>query len=226
VSRGYEVAHLDDLERLPVLDGALTWLPVRRRFGITAFGANAYTAEHAGQQVVEEHTEGSNRHEEAYFVIAGRATFTVAGEEVDAPAGTIVHLPDPEVRRGAVAAEPGTTVLAMGAPRGVPFRPSGWEAAFAAYAYRELGDPDRGWTVLREAVERDPDAWQGHYHLACFAALDGDREAALAELARAVDLDPEAARYAGDDADFDSIRDDPRFPSAVAGEPDAGGAGP
>jgi quercetin dioxygenase-like cupin family protein len=226
MSSGYEVAHLDDLERLPVLDGTLIWLPVRRRFGIAAFGANAYRAEQAGQQVVEEHTERVNRHEEAYFVVAGRATFTLDGDEVDAPAGTLVHLPEPDVRRGAVAAEPGTTVLAMGAPRGVPFRPSGWEAAFAAYAYRHLGDAARGWAVLREAVERDPSAWQGHYHLACFAALDGDREAALAHLSRAVELDPEAARYAAEDEDFATIRDDPRFPSAVAGEPGAGGAGP
>ena len=211
-TRGYEVAHLDDLERLPVLDGALLWLPVRRRFGVASFGTNAYLAEEAGRQVVEEHSEGVNRHEEAYFVVTGRATFTVGGEEVDAPAGTLVHLPDPEVRRGAVAAEDGTTVLAIGAPRATVFRPSGWEAAFAAYAYRRLGDPERGWAVLREAVDRDPEAWQGHYHLACFAALDGNREAALDHLSRAVELDAEAARYAADDADFDAIRDDPRFP--------------
>jgi tetratricopeptide (TPR) repeat protein len=216
VSRGYEVAHLDDLERLPVLDGALTWLPIRRQLGIAAFGANAYTAEQTGQEVVEEHSERVNRHEEAYFVVAGRATFTLGGDEVDAPAGTIVHLPDPEVRRGAVAAEPGTTVLAMGAARGVPFRPSGWEAAFAAYAYRNLGDAERGRTVLREAVENDPSAWQGHYHLACFAALDGDREAALGHLSRAVELDPEAARHAADDTDFASVRDDAEFARLTA----------
>jgi quercetin dioxygenase-like cupin family protein len=221
--RGYEVAHLDDLEQLPVLEGALTWLPVRRRFGISGFGVNAYRAEEAGRQVVEEHSERANGHEEAYFVVSGRATFTVGEEAVDAPAGTIVHLPDPDVRRGAVAAEPGTTVLAIGAPRGTPFRPSGWEAAFAAYAYRELGDPERGRRELREAVKREPSAWQAHYHLACFAALDGDREAALSHLAKSVELDREAARNAAADADFDGLRDDPRFAS-ITGEPDPGRA--
>jgi tetratricopeptide (TPR) repeat protein len=213
---GYEVARLDDLERLPVLDGELMWRPIRRRFDIRGFGVNAYSAERAGDRVVEEHTERVNRHEELYVVIAGRATFTLDGDEVDVPAGSLVHLPDPEVRRGAVAAEAGTTVLAIGARPGVPFQPSGWEAAFAAYAYRALGDAARGGAVLREAVARDPSAWQGHYHLACFAALDGEREAALAHLERAVELDPEAARNAADDSDFDAIRDDPRFPS-VAG---------
>jgi hypothetical protein len=211
---GYEVARLDDLERLPVLDGELLWRPVRRRFDIRGFGVNAYTAERAGQLVVEEHTEGANRHEELYLVIAGRATFNLGDDEVDAPAGTVVHLPDPDVRRGAVATEAGTTVLAVGARPGVAFQPSGWEAAFAAYAYRALGDAERGHAVLREAVAREPAAWQGHYHLACFAALDGDREAAIGHLEHAVALDPEAARRAADDADFDAIRDDPRFPWA------------
>jgi mannose-6-phosphate isomerase-like protein (cupin superfamily) len=210
---GFEVTRIDELERLPVLEkGDLTWRPIRRRLGVTAFGVNAYTAGDAGQPIVEEHTERTNGHEEVYLVVTGRATFTVDGDEVDAPAGTLVHLPDPEVRRGAVAVEPGTTVVAMGARRGVPFQPSGWEASFSAYAYRRLGDPERGWSTLREEVERNPSAWQGHYHLACFAALDGDREAALGHLAHAVELDATAARHAAEDPDFDGIRDDPRFP--------------
>jgi tetratricopeptide (TPR) repeat protein len=213
---GFEVARLDELEALPVLDGELTWRPVRRRFDIRSFGANAYTAARAGDLVVEEHSEGQNGHEEVYAVISGRATFTLDGDEVDAPAGTLVHLPDPTVRRKAVAAEPGTTVFAMGARPGVAFEPSGWEAAFAAYAYRELGDPERGWAVLREAVEREPDAWQGHYHLACFAALDGDLETALTHLGRAVELDAEAGRRAAEDDDFASVREDPEFARLTA----------
>jgi tetratricopeptide (TPR) repeat protein len=208
----FEVARLDELERLPVDDEGLVWRPIRRRFGITAFGTNAYTAERSGQRVVEEHTERTNGHEEVYLVVSGRARFTLDGTEVDAPAGTIVHLPDPDVRRGAVAAEDGTTVLAVGAKPGAPFEPSAWEAAFAAYAYRRLGDVERGRALLQEAVDRDPSAWQGHYHLACFAALDGDHEAALEHLQRAVELDRQAAQWAADDDDLAAIRDDPRFP--------------
>ncbi|MDQ3823351.1 MAG: AraC family ligand binding domain-containing protein, partial [Actinomycetota bacterium] len=111
---GYDVARIDELERLPVVEG-LTWRPVRKRFGIGSFGVNAYTADEPGGRVVEEHTEGRNRHEELYVVVSGRATFAIGGEEVDAPTGTLVFLPDPDVERGAVAAEPATTVLALGA---------------------------------------------------------------------------------------------------------------
>ena len=43
----YQVASFDELERIPVMHG-LEWRPVRRRFGIAAFGVNAYTAEKPG----------------------------------------------------------------------------------------------------------------------------------------------------------------------------------
>jgi hypothetical protein len=209
----YEVASIDELESFPVDDEGLTWRPLRRRFDIRSFGTNAYTAARAGQRVVEEHTERTNGHEEIYVVLRGRATFTLDGDEFDAPAGTVVHLPDPSTRRGAVAAEDGTTVLALGARPGVPFEPSAWEEVFVAYGYRRLGEPARGREVMRAHAERHPDAWQGQYHLACFAALDGEAEAALEHLARAVEMDPEAATWAADDEDFDSIRGDPRFPT-------------
>jgi mannose-6-phosphate isomerase-like protein (cupin superfamily) len=53
--------------------------------------------------VVEEHDdtgEGAGHHEEVYVVVTGHATFTVDGNEVDAPIGTCVFLADPEERRG------------------------------------------------------------------------------------------------------------------------------
>jgi mannose-6-phosphate isomerase-like protein (cupin superfamily) len=219
---GYEVATLDELERLPVDQEGLVWRPVRRHFGIQAFGANAYTAEKAGDRVVEEHAETQNQHEELYFVAAGRAAFTVGGDEVDAPAGTFVYVP-PLTRRGAVALEAGTTIVVVGGRAGVPFAVSGWESAFAAYAYQRLGDPDRALATMQEAVDRDPGAWQGQYHLACLHMLAGKTDEGLAHLRRAVEMEPQAADWARDDEDFAAVRDDPRFASAVAGQ--AGGAG-
>src|SRR3954468_19957437 len=103
--KGYDVAHIDELEELPINGGEFVWRPVRRRFGISAFGTNAYTAEKAGQRVIEEHRE-SDGHEEMYVVVRGRATFTLGDDEVDAPAGTIVYA-RPGTKRGAVAAEDG-----------------------------------------------------------------------------------------------------------------------
>jgi quercetin dioxygenase-like cupin family protein len=209
MSDGYEVAHIDELEELPINNGEFVWRPVRRRFGITAFGTNAYTGD-AGQRVIEEHSERDN-HQEMYVVLRGRATFTLGDDEVDAPAGTIVFL-QPDTKRGAIAAEDGTAVLAVGAKPGVVFEPSLWEDVFAANAYADKGELDRARQLMADLVEQNPDAWQGFFNAACLEARLGDRDRALEHFQRAIELEPEKAReFAKTDSDFDSIRDDPRF---------------
>ena len=209
MSDGYEVAHIDELEELPINNGEFVWRPIRRRFGITAFGTNAYTGD-AGQRVIEEHSERDN-HQEMYVVLRGRATFRLDDDEVDAPAGTIVFL-RPDTKRGAIAAEDGTAVLAVGAKPGVVFEPSLWEDVFAANAYADKGDLDRARQLMADLVEQNPDAWQGFFNAACLEARLGDRDRAMEHFERALELEPEKAReFAKTDSDFDSIRDDPRF---------------
>ena len=219
---GYEVAHVDDLEELPINNGEFVWRPVRRRFGISAFGTNAYTAQ-AGQRVVEEHSE-QDGHEEMYVVLRGRATFTLGEDEVDAPAGTLVFA-RPGTKHGAIAAEDGTAVLAVGAKPGVVFEPSPWEDIFAAFSYAEKGEIQTAREMIGRAVERNPDQWQGHFNAACFEIVYGDKEAGIAHLQRAHGIDPErVAEAAAKDTDFDTVRDDPRV-SVIAGQTDAGGEG-
>ena len=220
--KGYEVAHIDELEELPINKGEFVWRPVRRRFGITAFGTNAYTAD-AGQRVVEEHSE-TGGHQELYVVLRGRATFTLDGEEIDAPAGTLVFA-QPGTKRGAIAAEDGTAVLGVGAKPGEIFEPSPWEDSFAAGSYADLGQVEKAREIMDAALAARPDDWRAHYNYACLLALNDDPEAAITELQRAYELEPkEVGDYAGRDSDLDSIRDDPRV-SAIAGQADAGGEG-
>ena len=221
MSEGYKVAHVDELEELPIAGGEFVWRPVRRRFGITAFGTNAYTG-NAGQRVIEEHYEQDN-HQEMYVVLRGRATFTLGGDEIDAPAGTIVFV-RPNTKRGAIAAEDGTAVLAVGAKPGVVFEPSLWEDVFAANAYADKGEVEKGRELLEALLEQHPDAWQGFYNAACLEARVGDKERGIQYFERAVELEPEKVReFAKTDSDFDSIRDDPRFSSLVAGQADSPG---
>jgi quercetin dioxygenase-like cupin family protein len=220
LSSGYEVAHVDELEELPVNNGEFTWRPVRRRFGITAFGTNAYTGD-AGQRVIEEHAERDN-HQEMYVVLRGRATFALGDDEVDAPAGTLVFV-RPNTKRGAIAAEDGTAVLAVGAKPGVVFEPSLWEDVFVANSYAEQGEIARARDVFAELLENHPDSWQGFFNAACLEARFGDHERALEYLGRAIELEPSAREYAVKDSDFDAVRDDQRFNSLVAGQADSGG---
>jgi tetratricopeptide (TPR) repeat protein len=185
----FETAHVSELEAIPG-PGTLIWRPIRRRFGIEAFGMNAYTAD-AGNDVVEDHTEESYRHQEVYFVASGRATFTVAGERIDAPAGTFVFIRDFTVRRQAVADEDGTTVVAVGGRAGEAFRESGWEYSFAAQPHVVSGDYDRAVEIAAEGLERHPDDPGLLYNVACYEALAGRRDDALEHLRRAHELAPE-----------------------------------
>jgi len=220
MSEGYEVAHVDELEELPVNDGEFVWRPIRRRFGITAFGSNAYTAV-AGQRVVEEHTE-EDGHEELYVVLRGRATFTLGDDEVDATPGTLVFV-QPGTKRGAIATEDGTAVLAVGAKPGAAFEPSPWEEIFAALSYAQKGELDTARELIDRAVAQHPDRWQYHYNAACFELRYGDKERGVVHLQRAAELEPErVAEAAATDADLDRVRDDPRV-SAITGQANAAG---
>jgi mannose-6-phosphate isomerase-like protein (cupin superfamily) len=205
-----KILKLEEIEGIPVL-GSLVWKPVRRPLGVTAFGINAYTAVNAGDEVVEEHTEEQLGHEEIYFVHAGHAVFTVDGEEVDAPAGTLVYLDDVSQRRHAIAKEAGTTVIAVG---GVPGKhePSAWEYFFPALPAMREGDYDTARRLLEDGLKEN-DAPVMHYQLACVEALAGNRDRALDELRIAVDGNERYREAARTDEDFASIRDDPRFPA-------------
>jgi tetratricopeptide (TPR) repeat protein len=204
-----KLLRLDEIEGIPVF-GTLVWKPVRRTLGVTAFGINAYTAAAAGDEVVEDHSETTYGHEEIYAVVSGHATFTVDGREVDAPAGTLVYLDVPGERRGGVAMEPGTTVLAIG---GVPGRhePSAWEYFFPALPALRDHDYDTARAILEDAL-RENDAPRVRYQLACVEALAGNRERALEQLQTAIDGEPELVQAAAGDEDFAALRDDPRFP--------------
>ncbi len=205
-----KVLRLEDIEGIPVL-GSLVWKPVRKPLGVTAFGINAYTAVNAGDEVVEAHTEEQLGHEEIYFVHTGHAVFTVEGEEVDAPAGTMVYLDDVRQRRHAIALEAGTTVVAIG---GVPGRheASAWEYFFPALPAMRAGDYSTARALLEDGL-KEKDAPVMHYQLACVEALAGNRNRALEELKVATDGSERLREHARTDEDLASLRGDPRFPA-------------
>jgi tetratricopeptide (TPR) repeat protein len=196
----YEVLTIDELDRSPVMEG-LEWRPIRRRLGIRAFGMNAYTAEKVGDLVVEEHTEGSG-HEEVYVVVSGTARFTVDGDDFDAPAGTIVYLPDPEVLRSARSQEDGTTVLAVGGWPDKAFEPSGWEWPFEARPLADAGRHDEAIAIMEDGIREVGESGAGYYHLARFEAKGGRRDDAVAHLRKALELRADLRQHAEQDDDL------------------------
>ena len=90
----YEKAHIDEIasNQWP------HWIPVRHHFGIETFGINLWRGQDDGT-VIPEHDESASSAPELYYVVEGQATFTVDGDEVDAPAGTCVWVTDPETKQ-------------------------------------------------------------------------------------------------------------------------------
>ena len=214
MSNGYSVANLADMEVQVGPPGSARWATIRSHFGIEAFGVNAWTAKEAGQTVIGEHDEvggGAGQHEELYVVVAGKATFTVDGETVDAPAGTIVFVRDPAAKRKAVADEADTTILAVGAKAGEPFQSTNWERSAPALAFFGTKEYDKAIEALSQALEQFPDDPAVLYNLACAESMAGKSKDALAHLGRSVEQGDRFRELARVDTDLDPIRDEPEF---------------
>jgi quercetin dioxygenase-like cupin family protein len=209
---GWRALGLSEIEAISV--AGVNWLPVRRELGVEAFGINAYVA-NTGELVVEEHTEQGLRHEEIYVVLAGAATFTLDGEEREAPAGTIVHLANPHVHRGARATLDGTIVIAIGAPIEGVYRPSPWEWAFGAQRFRPTADHEAALAFLAEGLEHYPENPSMLYETACWQTMAGRYDEALEALDRAVKGDPRQVEWAQEDADLEPLRALPGFPRSA-----------
>ena len=218
-------AHISDLKfRFPTNQ---SWAMVRTHFDIRSFGVNAYIAEEPGIEVIGEHDEvgeGAPHHEELYFVSEGHATFTVNGDEIDAPAGTFVFVRDPAATRKAVAKEAGTTVLIVGGKPGEAFTPSQWERNAEGLRLYSAGEYEKAAETYERFLAETPGNASFLYNLACTEAQLGRKEQALDHLRQAIETNPHLKESAPNDPDLDPIRDEPEF-SAITGQADAPRAG-
>ena len=208
----WQSVRIEEIDQIPVVGGTLLWHPVRRTLDIGAFGINAYSAPNAGDDVVEEHTEDTYGHEEVYVVLTGRATFTLGEETLDAPAGTVVFIRDPSVKRHARAKEPHTSVLAVGGPRGAAYEPSPWEHSFFVERHRASGDYEAMAAEIALGLEQHPDNPGLLYNLGCAEALAGRPDDALEHVRRALELKPEWEDMAAKDDDLVTVRALPGSP--------------
>ena len=206
----YAVARIDEVDE--ITDGRCPFRPVRHHFGVTSFGANAWTGRNTGDRIINEHDE-EGEDEELYLVHTGRATFELDGERVDAPAGTFVFA-RPGVKRTAFAEEPGTTVIALGGTPGEAYEPSGFELWAPVRPLYEAGNYEAVADRLRGVVDDYPYA-NIFYNLACVESLTGRTDDAIVHLRRAIELAERFRAYAKEDSDFDAIRDEPGFKELV-----------
>ena len=193
------------------------FIRLRRTLDIGAFGVGAVYQAKAGEEVINEHDElgpGADRHEELYVVVQGSATFTVEGEQVDAPLGTAVFV-QPEAMRQAVATSDETIVLAVGGRRGEAYRvPPGGELADFLERYNER-DYDSALAACHVALEKFPGNALILYNIACMQSLLGHGDEALETLRTSVGTWPRFKENAQKDDDFTSLREDARFQELV-----------
>ncbi len=209
---GYEVAELDQIEEND--DGREPFRPVRHHFGITSFGATAWTARAAGDRIINEHDE-SGSDEELYLVLKGRAVFELDGDRVVAPAGAFVFA-RPDVKRTAFAEEPETTIVALGGTPGKAYEANGWELWAPIRPLYERGEYDEVADRLGAVVGAHPQYALLFYNLACCESLAGRSPDAVDHLRRAIEMSEGFRENARDDSDFDPIRDEPAFKELIS----------
>jgi TolB-like protein/tetratricopeptide (TPR) repeat protein len=90
----------------------------------------------------------------------------------------------------------------------------------AAIAYSVLGDVEAGRKLIDNAVALEPDEGPVLYNAACFYARAGDKDKAIEFLERGVELGIAGRSWLENDADFKSLRSDPRFKVILSGLPE------
>jgi tetratricopeptide (TPR) repeat protein len=214
--KAYKVVTLDGIVPGEANEGRVR-LGVREELDIQAFGINAFRTVDKDGQVIREHDEvglGATGQQELYVVLNGGATFLIDGERVDAPAGSFVFVRNPAVKRGAVATDVGTTVLAIGGTPEEAYRVFPAEAQEAMKAYN-AGDFETALERINQVLRREPNDVLALFNAACFEARLGRTDDALEHLRLAIEADERAIENARTDEDFDSIREDPRFSALV-----------
>jgi tetratricopeptide (TPR) repeat protein len=198
-------------------DGDRVFIRLRRTLDIGAFGAGAIYQARAGEEVVGEHDElgpGADGHEELYVVVQGEATFTLDGDDVDAPHGTVVFV-RPGTTRKAVATSDETIVLAVGGRRGEAYRPPPGAELFGFWERYNEQDYEGALAACQPALEKHPGNALILYNIACMQSKLERSEDALETLRVAVEGWPKFKENARVDDDFASLREDPRFVELV-----------
>jgi tetratricopeptide (TPR) repeat protein len=198
-------------------DGDRVYIGLRRTLDIGAFGATAIYQAKASEDVVGEHDElgpGADRHEELYVVVQGSATFTVDGEEIDAPQGTAVFV-RPGTTRKAVATSDETIVLAVGGRRGEPYRPSPGAELYEFFQHYNKQDWEGALAACHVALDKYPGNALILYNIACMQSMLGRGDEALETLSESVEKWPKFKENAQADDDFTSLREDPRFVALI-----------
>ena len=118
------------IEELPAISHGAVKL-AGDELGVQSFGLQVLDLP-AGFADYPEHDHAEDGQEEVYVVLAGSAELTVDGEQIQAEAGSLVHV-EPQSKRKLVPGRDGVRILAIGcAPGGDYERPDAFRVAARA----------------------------------------------------------------------------------------------
>ena len=86
------------------------------------------------------------------------------------------------------------------------------------WCHKRNGELDRAVESMERLVATHPGEAIGHFNLACYLALTGERDRPLGLLRRAVTVEESYRDLARKEEDFSSLRDDPEFRRIVEEE--------
>jgi len=131
-------------------------------------------------------------------------------------ADTAVFIPTPDVRRGGIALEDHSIVMAVGGWVDRPYHPLPWEPIYLAQEPMLRGD----WAAAVEILEREAGEHIGtavvQFRLACCHARLGEHDLALRQLRRAIDVNPDIRERAEMEEHLAPLRDLDGWAAAVA----------
>jgi len=85
------------------------------------------------------------------------------------------------------------------------------ELFYRAVVHSNNGEADAALLLLDRALQVEPESARMLYAKASAFAIRGDAEAAVQDLRRAIAVDPQVRFQAGNDPDFELIREEPAF---------------
>jgi quercetin dioxygenase-like cupin family protein len=112
------LAHSDECE------ASGSWRLVRRTLGLRAFGMNLVTI--APGEQIPEHDEVGRDQEEVFYVVSGRPTLVIDGEDHPVRAGTFARLDPQHTRTARNDGDEPASVLIASAPRTSGYEPMEW----------------------------------------------------------------------------------------------------
>jgi hypothetical protein len=143
--KGFAVKTLAEVPSVPQDEpGDPDWRPLQHHFRINAFGLNVFTAPAEGTVLLAPHDERQSGQQELYLVLEGEVEFEVGGETFLAGRATAVAVPEPAVKRRAVARTAGASLLVVGS------RPGCFETTWRASHFADVPRAGRATTELHK----------------------------------------------------------------------------